>query len=70
MCLGRYWACCRGQKLAYLLYEGKELGGYMWEWVKVLYQRTWNGKLDRQVFSDTETQIGFNILARISGEMC
>ena len=70
MCLGRYWACCREQKLTYLLYEWKELGGYMWDWVKVLYQRKWNGKLDRQVFSDTETQIGFNILARISGEMC
>ena len=42
----------------------------MWDWVKVLYQRKWHGKLDRQVFSDTETQVGFNIRARISGEMC
>ena len=42
----------------------------MWDLVKVLYQRRRNGKLDRQVFSDTETQIGFNILARTSGEMC
>lgn len=59
-----------GQDLTNLLSEWKELGGYTWDWIKMLYQGRWNGKLGRQAFTDTVTQTGLNVLAKNLRRLC